>query len=904
MDQFAIQIHERLMKGLDQQLSFSAGEFSPLLDARPDHPKYAQACRKLQNMIAMKQGGATRRPGTRYIADAKYLLNPNLGVRLMKFQFSPTTSFILEWGHLYVRFFSNGQPVTLSTAPAWVASTIYPKGSFVQDPTNANQIYYSEYGTPATTVPPHLDTTEWVLQNIYEINSPYGADFVYGAQIWGITPCQINDVVYLSNPAFPPFKLTRISDTHWTLAQVSFITPPLLDQNATGVYIGVSALQGTVALSANATAWVTATYYPIGESVNAVGAVYTCIVAHVSGAFAADRANGYWALETIFQNSNIGSVWQIGHVRGAGHIALDITSNQFSGVTTARGNCTFETYGVWTGDISLQRSDDNGITWNKIQTITSHEDHNGTLEIVVTTDAQFRIQIENWVTATSTTVPRVTFSWPDSFVYGLVQIANVLNAYAATGTVIQKLYSTNNTTLWAEGAWSLRRGYPRAVTAFQQRAIYGGTSHEPQRIWGSVTNDLENFALGDQLEATDSFAFDIAAVGRGPIQWLISQVDLFIGFSGAEWIVNAGAGALGGSTDAITPTQISAGEHSSWGSAPGIAPAVVGNAVLYTQRSAKTIQQMLFSVYTNKYMSADLTSLSEHLFGAGVVQMDYQPQFRNQGIVWVVTKTGSLCGMTYQLEQEVFGWHRHLTGLNQETGDQDIGFQSVAIIEGQGVEDDEVWVAVRRAGGMSIELMNPINWETAGTPVLGIAQPQIQDAFYVDAGWTKTGLTTNQISGLTNLVGRYVNVLINGNIAVNGLLVADFGSGTVTIDNYEPELTDVVQVGLPIDYAIQPMRMDTSPRLGLTMGMTKVISKAFIRLFNSLGGKIAQPGTESVAMIAYRTGIAPPDIFTGQKDVQVFSNLGDDPSFIIEGRDALPLTVLSTITRINVAGTT
>lgn len=892
------------MKGLDQQLSFSAGEFSPLLDARPDHPKYAQACRKLQNMIALKQGGATRRPGTRYIAPARYTTNLNLGVRLMKFQFSPTTSFILEWGHLYVRFYSNGQPVTLSTAPLWVASTIYPPGSFVEDPTNANQIYYAETGSPATTTPPHSDPAHWVQQNIYEINSPYGADFGYGAQIWSITPCQINDVVYLANPGFPPYKLTRISDTHWTLVQVRFITPPLLDQNATGVYIGASAIQGTISLSANATAWAAATYYSVGDSVNAAGAVYTCLVSHVSGTFATDLANGYWVVETIFTNANIGSVWQIGHVRGAGHIALDITSNQISGVTTVRGNCTFETYGVWTGDISIQRSDDKGVTWNKIQTITSHEDHNGTLDIVVTTDAQFRIQIENWVTATSATIPRVTFSWPDSFIYGLVQITNVANAYAATGTVIQQLYSTNNTPLWAEGAWSVRRGYPRAVTAFQQRTIYGGTAHEPQRIWGSVTNDIENFALGDQLEATDAFAFDIAAVGRGPIQWLIAQVDLFIGFSGAEWIVNAGAGALGGSTDAITATQISAGEHSSWGSAPGIAPAVVGNAVLYTQRSAKTIQQMLFSVYTNKYMSADLTSLSEHLFGAGVVQMDYQPQFRNQGIVWVVTQTGSLCGMTYQLEQEVFGWHRHLTGLEEDGTTQDAGFQSVAVIEGQGVEDDEVWVAVRRVNGMFIELMNPINWESDGAPVLGIAQPDIENAFYVDAGWTKTGLTTNQINGLTNLVGRTVCVLINGNIAVENLLVADFGSGSVTLDNYDPNPADILQVGLPIDYAIQPMRMDTSPRLGFTMGMKKVISKSFFRLLNSLGGKIAQPGTDNVALIAYRSGIAPPDLFTGQKDVQVFSDIGADPSFIIGGRDPLPLTVLAVATRINVTGTT
>ena len=83
-----------MTKSIENQLSWSAGEWSPLLDARVDNPKYRHACRQLQNMIVMKQGGATRRPGTRYVGTAKYASNfsiQNNATRLMKFQFSPTT---------------------------------------------------------------------------------------------------------------------------------------------------------------------------------------------------------------------------------------------------------------------------------------------------------------------------------------------------------------------------------------------------------------------------------------------------------------------------------------------------------------------------------------------------------------------------------------------------------------------------------------------------------------------------------------------------------------------------------------------------------------------------------------------------------------------------------------------
>ena len=111
--------------------------------------------------------------------------------------------------------------------------------------------------------------------------------------------------------------------------------------------------------------------------------------------------------------------------------------------------------------------------------------------------------------------------------------------------------------------------------------IYGASGYEPQRLWGTVTNDIENFTLGDQTLATDSFAFDLNAPSRGPIQWLLAQLDLFVGFAGAEWIVNSGAtGATGAGTGAaITPSNISATEQSSFGSAPGVKPQVVGDAL-------------------------------------------------------------------------------------------------------------------------------------------------------------------------------------------------------------------------------------------------------------------------------------------------------------------------------------
>ncbi|RYD30056.1 MAG: hypothetical protein EOP86_20645, partial [Verrucomicrobiaceae bacterium] len=50
-------------------LSFGSGEISPLLDGRTDIPKYAGACRRLENFIPTPQGGLLKRPGLQHLGE-------------------------------------------------------------------------------------------------------------------------------------------------------------------------------------------------------------------------------------------------------------------------------------------------------------------------------------------------------------------------------------------------------------------------------------------------------------------------------------------------------------------------------------------------------------------------------------------------------------------------------------------------------------------------------------------------------------------------------------------------------------------------------------------------------------------------------------------------------------------
>lgn len=81
------------------QANFSKGEVSEEIEARIDVAARSSALRKASNVIVMKYGGVTKRPGTRLVAEV-YLDN---GVRLIPFQFSLTQTYVLEMGQAYMR---------------------------------------------------------------------------------------------------------------------------------------------------------------------------------------------------------------------------------------------------------------------------------------------------------------------------------------------------------------------------------------------------------------------------------------------------------------------------------------------------------------------------------------------------------------------------------------------------------------------------------------------------------------------------------------------------------------------------------------------------------------------------------------------------------------------------------
>jgi hypothetical protein len=146
------------------QRSFSGGELAPSLHARSDLAKYQSGAKTLRNMFVHAHGGASNRPGTKYIAEVK---DSTDRVRLIPFQFSVSQTYVLEFGDLYMRVFTDGAQVLLAGVPYEIA-------------------------TPYTTA--DLPTLKYV---------------------------QSADVMTIAHPSYATRNLSRTAHTSWTLATIT-----------------------------------------------------------------------------------------------------------------------------------------------------------------------------------------------------------------------------------------------------------------------------------------------------------------------------------------------------------------------------------------------------------------------------------------------------------------------------------------------------------------------------------------------------------------------------------------------------------------------------------------------------------------------------------------------------------
>lgn len=151
------------------QPSFAAGELSPFLHGRVDLAKFHVGCRTLLNFFVHPHGGASNRPGTRFVGAVD---DSTVRHRLIPFQFRT-----LPTGQSYALVFGDS------------TMQVVMNGGFVLDGTG----------------------------NIYTIASPYAA-----ADLPTLKYVQSADTMTLTHPGYPPQALTRTGHADWSFTPLVF----------------------------------------------------------------------------------------------------------------------------------------------------------------------------------------------------------------------------------------------------------------------------------------------------------------------------------------------------------------------------------------------------------------------------------------------------------------------------------------------------------------------------------------------------------------------------------------------------------------------------------------------------------------------------------------------------------
>ena len=89
-------------------------------------------------------------------------------------------------------------------------------------------------------------------------------------------------------------------------------------------------------------------------------------------------------------------------------------------------------------------------------------------------------------------------------------------------------------------------------------------------------------------------------------------------------------------------------------------PIQIGNAVLFVQRQQRKIREFSYRFEDDAYLAPDMTLLAEHITDTGIVDVDYAQE--PDSIYWAVRTDGTLIGMTYQRDEDVIAWHKHIIG--------------------------------------------------------------------------------------------------------------------------------------------------------------------------------------------------------------------------------------------------
>lgn len=907
------------MSDLSIQASLNGGEWSPKLFARVDLSKYKSGAALLENWFVDYRGGASTRPGTKYILQC---YKSATAVRLIPFQASFAVGYVLEFGDQYIRFYFDGAPI-LETATSITGAVAGPPEVFTDashgyvdgdwifagnkfyiiDNATINTFTLTDlFGNAINTNPFGLPTA---AQRVYTIASPYLA-----ADLRGIKFAQNVNQLILCHPDYTPYVLTLITSTNWTLLPITFgstapaptgvIATPTAGLVGPGndVYysyvvtsvdgngqesvpsaIGtINALDyrtndGTVNVSWAAVAGAvsynvyraTLTFGgppPAGSTFGFIGEVKSPTIVFPDTNIATDFSQTPPVARNPFIGSGVASV----AVTNAGTYTT-VPTISFTGAAStiaASGSAILQVRGtptVGAGGAGYAIGDAVSFTNGVVLIVATVAAGAVTAWQPVATVGGSAGQVTSGSTPANPVV-QVTTSGAGvgataNLVWG-VGVVLVLNPGAGYVAIPTVTFSAGAATATATLS-ATSNGYPAVPGFFQQRLVLAAPRGSPQTFYMSQPGKYFNYNVSTITQANDAITGTLVSGQLNTIRDMISQPSgLLMLTDRNSWVINGGSQG-----SAVTPFAIVANAQSFNGISN--VPLIVANYdVLYVQAKGSIVRDSTYNIYTNVYTGADISAIASHLFyGFTVDEWAWAEEpFK---LAWAVRSDGAALTLTFLKEQEFVGW-THSVSTNGL-------FNSVATVVESTPDAGEIdaiyWVVQRVINGQTVQYVERLA-ERAFTN--GAA-----DAWCVDCGIQYDGAPATNFSGAEFLGGQTVTGLADGIVITPFVMPVN---GTFTLPS-----ASKVTIGLAYTCKLQTLPLDLGdPTI---QGKVKKINNVDLRVAETLGLKIGGEFSSLKVMKDLVVGNVS-SMLVGQSSQRITDLVTGDARTILDPRFTVP----------------
>lgn len=516
---------------------------------------------------------------------------------------------------------------------------------------------------------------------------------------------------------------------------------------------------------------------------------------------------------------------------------------------------------------------------------------------------------------------------------GVLQVTAYTSSTAVTAFWVGGTGSSNTLgaavgTAWEESAWSDYRGWPRTITAFQSRIVYGGSPGFPDTLWGTrignVFDLMEVPFVDDPSYAPDPSTSSIVAFGSDnsrpyTLSPSSAEVSNIVGLGSHKvLIINTDKYEIMGygSQGALGANDVNFESDTAFGAAR-VQPVRVGNFSTFVQRGGLKIRDVIYNFQEDQYKSTDLSFPADHLFlrddydSFSYASINEMAVTRYDSILWIRQQSNQLIGVTLDRDYQVNGFFR----MDFKTFDESASALVTAIGSGGLNLDTLFMVTLRTPGGRGatyqLEQLTPIyqfaNQEiTSDLSGAGFAFPinyifpeYSKGPTYLDCwkavnyglGSTKTTI----FSGFQHLAGYTVDVIVDGYYVGRQVVPT---SGFVT----SPLAGTVALVGIPYDSIIVTNPIEQGQQVpGTPQAFIKRIDQATIKFWNSYGCQYGVSETDLFDIPFIDTVLSqtdqPPEMYTGNKIVMMPSTYDQGAQVVIKQDKPWPCNVLAVVSR-------